>query len=159
MTRLFLAAAVAILAASPVLASPGHGHDHGAPAAAYGQPGDPAQVSRTIELVATDIAFDHAKIEVKAGETVRFVVVNRGEVVHELTVGDAAAQQSHRALMAGLSDEDLTSGGHAHANAVVVAPGRRAELVWRFAGRGRFEFACNVLGHAEQGMAGVLTVD
>jgi uncharacterized cupredoxin-like copper-binding protein len=61
--------------------------------------------------------------------------------------------------MAGLSDEDLTRGGHAHANAVTVAPGRRAELVWRFAGPGRFEFACNVLGHAEQGMAGVLTVD
>ncbi|HYE43246.1 MAG TPA: multicopper oxidase domain-containing protein [Caulobacteraceae bacterium] len=154
-----LAVAVAVAVAGPAVASPGHPHDHGASAAVYGQPGDPAQVTRTVEVVATDNAFDRPGIRVRAGETVRFVLLNRGETVHELTVGDAAAQQSHRALMAEVTDEDLAAGAHAHPNAVTAAPGERAELVWRFAGPGRFEFACNVLGHAEQGMAGVLTVD
>jgi len=140
----------------------GHGGEHAAHAAptAYGEPGDPAKVTRTIELNAMDIAWDRKEIRVKRGETVRFVLVNTGELTHELTIGDAEAQAKHRAQMAKMSGDPAAMGAdHDHPNAVAAAAGKRAELVWRFAGPGRFEFACNVLGHAEQGMKGVLIVE
>jgi hypothetical protein len=37
-------------------------------------------------------------------------------------------------------------------------PGETKELVWQFTKPGSFEFACNIPGHAEAGMAGTITV-
>ncbi len=153
-------AAFALASAGAAWAGPGHADhaDHAAPAA-YGAPGEPSAVSRTIVLKALDVAFDASEIRVRAGETVRFVVVNEGALVHELTLGDQAAQSQHRERMAVMSEDEVLSSDHHHPNAVSVAAGAQAELVWRFGGPGRFEFACNVLGHAESGMAGVLIVE
>ncbi|MDF3823503.1 hypothetical protein P3G55_26760, partial [Leptospira sp. 96542] len=63
------------------------GHDmagmhHGgmaAHASAAGRPGEPAQVTRTIPIQMGDtMRFTPADITVKAGETIRFFVVNQG---------------------------------------------------------------------------------
>jgi uncharacterized cupredoxin-like copper-binding protein len=37
-----------------------------------------------------DMSFTPKAIEVKAGETVRFVLVNKGQLLHEFNLGDAA---------------------------------------------------------------------
>jgi uncharacterized cupredoxin-like copper-binding protein len=40
----------------------------------------------------------------------------------------------------------------------MVGPGQQRELIWKFTRAGNFEFDCNVPGHYEAGMRGVIEV-
>ena len=40
-----------------------------------------------------------------------------------------------------------------------VPPGQTGEIVWTFNRAGRFEFACLIAGHYQDGMKGVITVE
>jgi uncharacterized cupredoxin-like copper-binding protein len=68
---------------------------------AFGEPADPADADRTIEIATLDsFAFDPAELTVTAGETVTFRIVNDGSLVHDFTLGDQATQDEHEAEMA-----------------------------------------------------------
>lgn len=125
---------------------------------AVGEPGDPKKVTRTVTITATEIAFDVEKLTVKKGETVRFVLVNKGEQPHELTIADEAEQKEHREMMRQMAGMDMASMGHSDANNVSADPGETKELVWKFTKAGTVEFACNYPGHAEVGMVGEIEV-
>ena len=43
-------------------------------------------------------------------------------------------------------------------NAITVDPGQTKELIWKFGKDKDVEFACDIPGHAEQGMAGKFRV-
>jgi uncharacterized cupredoxin-like copper-binding protein len=125
----------------------------------FGAPGKPAEVDRTIRVKASDISFDPPAVEVKAGETVRFIVTNASEVEHEFTLGDAKTQEEHRAEMAGMTGDISAIHLDRHdANAVLLKGGETREIVWRFAEAGQIEFACNVPGHYESGMKGTIAI-
>jgi uncharacterized cupredoxin-like copper-binding protein len=127
--------------------------------APYGRPGDPKHVDRSVTIEARDFAFDTSELTFAAGETVKFVVVNKGRHKHELTIGDAAEQTKHRDAMSKMSDmAHSEDGGDMPGNAVHVAPGETRELVWTFTRAGKLEFACNYPGHADLGMEGKITV-
>jgi uncharacterized cupredoxin-like copper-binding protein len=119
-----------------------------------GAPGDPAQVQRTV-LVEMDDAmrFHPDRVQVKAGETVRFFVVNKGQVAHEMVLGDAAELKEHAAMM-----RSMPGMHHAGPNQVHLEPGQRGAIVWRFTQPGELQFACLVPGHMEAGMVGKVTV-
>ena len=56
-----------------------------------GVPGKAEEVSRTIEVEMTetedgDMIFRPAKLEIKRGETIRFVISNTGELEHEFVL-------------------------------------------------------------------------
>jgi uncharacterized cupredoxin-like copper-binding protein len=54
----------------------------------FGIAGDPAKVSRTIAIdMSDDMRYAPATVDVKLGETVRFVVANKGATMHELVLG------------------------------------------------------------------------
>lgn len=126
---------------------PGH-------AAALGEPGDPKKVSRAVKVVMSDkMRFTPASIQVKQGETIRFVVRNEGKMTHEMVLGTIAELQEHAALMRKFPEME-----HDDPNSISVAPGKQAELVWRFTHAGTFDFACLVPGHYEAGMKGQLLV-
>src|SRR5687767_12199695 len=83
-----------------------HGAKHGNAAAtspeamAFGRAGDPKKVSRTVSIVMDDrMRFHPAHVTVKRGETIRFVVGNRGKVLHEMVLGTDEALRKHAALM------------------------------------------------------------
>jgi uncharacterized cupredoxin-like copper-binding protein len=136
----------------------GMDHHHRAEArgeAGFGKPGDPKKVDRTITLEATEIAFDVKKIVVKKGETIRFILVNKGDQPHEFTIADADEQAEHRRMMGSM---DMGAMDHDDGNSISAEPGETKELVWTFTTAGKFEFACNYPGHAESGMEGPLTV-
>lgn len=141
-----------------------HGHGHGGDFAA-GHPGEPGEVDRTIRIEAQDIDFSEEQIEVEAGETVRFVIENTGELVHDFTIGTAEAQAAHRREMAEMLAQKpdpaslITAHHHGGANAVMLAPGETKELIWTFEDAGEVEFACNVPGHDEAGMHGDVVID
>ena len=68
----------------------GHGHSdsHSATESAIGKPGVAAKASRTVTVEMSDnMRFTPSAIQVKQGETVRFMVKNIGQVKHELSLG------------------------------------------------------------------------
>jgi uncharacterized cupredoxin-like copper-binding protein len=95
---------------------------------------------------------------VKAGETVRFVLVNKGEQPHELVIGSADEMAEHRQMMRDMAGMDMTQMHHNEGNSISTEPGETKELIWHFGKAGTYEFACNYPGHAELGMEGRLIV-
>ncbi|VVN00847.1 plastocyanin/azurin family copper-binding protein [Pseudomonas fluorescens] len=151
---------------SPVWADAGHGYD-------FGQPAPAAKATRSIEVVMEDMSFTPQAIDIKAGETVRFVLVNKGQLLHELNLGDAAMHARHQQEMLQMQQSGmLTPTGikamdhgkmdhgmkHDDPNSVLVEPGKTAELTWTFNKATSLEFACNIPGHYQAGMVGKLTV-
>lgn len=163
------------LIADPVLAAGTHSGDHGH-GMQIGEAGKASEASRTIEVTMGDNYFEPAKIPVMAGETVRFVVRNEGEFVHEFNIGSPAMHAAHQkemimmvehgALQADKINHDMMKmdmgGGktmeHHDPNAVLLEPGRSGEVIWKFAKFTDLEFACNVPGHYEAGMIGHIEV-
>ncbi|MEN5108646.1 cupredoxin family protein [Pseudomonas sp. TWI672] len=167
MKHLFVAATLALLSL-PTLAGTGKSF-------AFGEPAPAAKATRIVEVVLKDIAFEPGNLQVKAGETVRFVLINEGKLPHEFNLGDKAMHAQHQKEMiamqgklftAGMSHEGMGHGqmdhgahGHDAGNTVLLQPGQRAELTWTFRQSAPIEFACNVPGHYQAGMVGALTIE
>lgn len=129
-----------------------HSDEH---ASAAGQLGEPAQVSRTIEVKMDDnMRFSPGQITVKAGETIRFFVKNVGKTQHEMVIGTADDLKEHAEMM-----RKMPGMQHAEPNMVTLAPGKRGGLVWQFSKAGQVDFACLIPGHMEAGMKGLITVE
>jgi uncharacterized cupredoxin-like copper-binding protein len=141
---------------------PAHAHDDKkhAPApvvfeqTAWGIAGKPADARRTVTIDMTDaMRFMPDKITVEEGETVRFVVRNRGRMLHEMVIGTPEELAKHAAMMVKFPNME-----HDEPYLVHVDPGKTGEIVWTFNRAGQFEFACLIPGHFEAGMRGTLTV-
>jgi uncharacterized cupredoxin-like copper-binding protein len=121
---------------------------------AFGQEGNPKKVTRIIKLDMSDaMRFTPADLTVKKGETVKFVVSNRGKILHEMVLGTPQALKEHAELMKKFPEME-----HADANMAHVKPGKAGEIVWQFTELGDFEFACLQPGHFEAGMVGRVAV-
>ena len=97
--------------------------------------------------------FTPAQIDVKRGETIKFVVKNNGKLKHEMVLGSAKELKEHAALMQKFPEME-----HADPNQVSVDPGKSGELIWQFTKTGKFDFACLQPGHFEAGMVGKVAV-
>lgn len=145
--------------------------------AALGHPGDAAKADRTVEVILGDMYYLPTSLAVKPGETVRFVLINKGQLLHEFNLGDAAMHAAHQQEMSrmvqtgvlmptGINHAAMGHGGNDHGtamqhddpNSVLVEPGKTGELTWTFAEAGNLEFACNIPGHYQAGMVGKLSV-
>ena len=154
-----LALALASAVASPTWA---HGNqNHSKPAAEikleqkdWGIGAPPSKATRTIEVRMTDnMRFTPNRIDVKLGDTVRFVVVNAGKVMHEFVLGTKKELDEHAALMKKFPNMEHDEPYMAH-----VEPGKKGEIVWTFNRVGEFDFACLLPGHYEAGMRGTINV-
>lgn len=151
---LLLAAALAFATPHAMLAHADAGHAGAHAASAFGHPGDPAKASRTFDVaMGDDMRFAPASFAVKRGETIRFVVHNRGAAEHEMVIGTDATLREHAEEMRAMPGMD-----HADPNMVRVQPGGDGELTWTFDRAGRFSVACLVPGHYEAGMKGEVVV-
>lgn len=149
------------------LASPGHGAG-----GKTGQPGKAADATRTIEVTMYDNYYEPENLNIKEGETVRFVVKNAGEFVHEFNIASPDMHKAHGPEMMmmlehGVLEADkinwdaakkmqasMGHGMHNDPNSVLLEPGKTGEIVWTFPKHATLEFACNVPGHYESGMVG-----
>ena len=121
----------------------------------WGIAGDPERVSRSLEVVMTDdMRFTPPAVQVSEGETLRIVVRNAGQVMHELVIGDRESLEEHAELMLRFPNMEHDEPYMAH-----VPPGETAEIVWTFNRAGEFEFACLLPGHYQAGMFAKVTVD
>jgi uncharacterized cupredoxin-like copper-binding protein len=120
----------------------------------WGIAGDARKVTRTIPITMTDdMRFVPDHIEIRVGETIRFVHHNAGKILHEMVIGTKAALQEHAALMLRFPGMEHDAPWMAH-----VAPGGSGEIVWTFNRAGNFDFACLIPGHYEAGMVGHIVV-
>ncbi|HOW48121.1 MAG TPA: cupredoxin family protein [Rubrivivax sp.] len=120
----------------------------------WGVAGDAQAVARTIEVrMGDDMRFTPARIDLRLGETVRFVAVNDGRLMHEFVIGTRRSNEAHAAMMLKAPGMEHDEPYMAH-----VPPGRRGEIVWRFNRAGQFEFACLIAGHYQAGMVGAIHV-
>ncbi len=120
----------------------------------WGIAGDAKSVKRTITLTMGDnMRFTPDKLEIKQGETIRFVVKNQGKQLHEMVIGTKQALDAHAALMVKFPTMEHDEPYMAH-----VASGKSQDLIWTFNRAGEFEFACLIAGHYQAGMVGKMTV-
>ena len=174
--------AAALFAAAPLSAPPasadssgghgqdhGHSHGHGSP---VGTPGVAEDATRSIEVVMYDNYYEPETISIKEGETVRFVVRNAGEFVHEFNIATAEMHVAHQPEMQMMVDHGVLEpdrinweaaevmqktmghGMHEEPNSLLLEPGKSGEIVWTFPKHAVLEFACNIPGHYDSGMAG-----
>ncbi|MBC5765951.1 cupredoxin domain-containing protein [Ramlibacter albus] len=152
-----IAAAMALSMAVPFAQAQSRTHSaHAAPEQkAWGVAGNAKAVTRTIRVSMTDaMRFAPERIEVKRGETIRFVVANQGRLLHELVLGTQQELDAHAAMMARHPGMEHDDPGMVH-----VRPGRKGSLVWHFNRAGEFRFACLIDGHYQAGMVGTLIVN
>jgi uncharacterized cupredoxin-like copper-binding protein len=140
----------------------GHSHSghsgHDIPSYSAGQPGDPKKPARIVlvtmrETTDGKMIYEPSKLEVKAGEQVRFVLTNAGALEHEFVLASVADNAKHAEAMR--ANPDMK---HDEPNGRMLAPKAKGEIVWRFSKAGTFEFACLIPGHREAGMTGTVTV-
>ena len=130
------------------------GHGHGDEETAIGKPGVAAKVNRTITIEMNDsMRYSPADLQVKQGETIRFVVKNVGKVKHELSLGTQKDLMEHLEQMKKFPDME-----HDEPNKITLAPGKQGEIIWQFTKAGPVNFACLMPGHYEAGMKGVVRV-
>jgi len=157
-------AVAAIVLAAAFAAAVAHGDEDHAKAHKYdpakvevtdfGQEGNPKKVARTIKVdMADSMRFTPSDMAVRRGETIKFVVHNGGQVLHEMVLGTKKAIAEHAELMKKFPEME-----HADANMAHVKPGKAGEIVWQFTKAGEFQFACLQPGHFEAGMVGKVTV-
>ena len=135
-----------------------------------GVKGKLSEVNRTIEIKMYDNYFEPNEINVKKSETIKFIVYNYGELVHEFNIATKEMHLKHQPEMMKMIEKGILQSnkidkkkmmelakkdhslGHSHANSVLLEPSKSAELIWKFSSDIDIEAACNVPGHYESGM-------
>lgn len=163
MKKLLLTTTLAFALTGPAFAAGNHEGGHGDDDAAMakemmvGMPGDPAKVTRTIDVTMREaedggMLFEPKSLDIVEGETIRFNVVNNGELEHEFVIDTMMGNAEHKEAMAKMDME------HDDPNSVRLDSGASGEVVWTFSNTGSFEFACLIPGHYDSGMHGPIVV-
>lgn len=164
--------AIVALTSSSSFAGAGHSGDHGNKTS-IGEAGKASEVDQVIEIEMYDNYYEPEKLNIKEGQTVRFVVKNLGEFVHEFNIGTAKMHAAHQEEMEMMMEHgmlepdkinhdmmkmDMGNGSMEHndPNSILLEPGKDGEIIWRFSEDANLEFACNVPGHYDSGMMGTI---
>ena len=135
-----------------------------------GEKGDPAEVVRVIKVKMYDNYYVPSEFKIKKNQTIKFIVFNHGEFIHEFNIATKEMHLKHqpemmmmvengilltdridKKKMKELSKEDQSM-SHSHNNSVLLEPNESAEIIWKFNTEAELEAACNVPGHYEVGM-------
>ncbi|MBT9492320.1 MAG: cupredoxin family protein [Paucibacter sp.] len=157
-TRAFLLVAAALCASSQAGAHGSDAHPVAAPGKAVQQAWGIAAKAKTparqVEVSMSDaMRFTPSLIDVKLGETIKFIIKNEGQVMHEFVLGTEATLAQHAAMMMKFPNMEHDEPYMAH-----VPPGKTGEIIWTFNRAGEFDFACLIAGHYQAGMVGRIKV-
>ncbi len=121
---------------------------------AWGIAGAAKDVKRTIRIRMDDrMRFSPSRIRVREGDTVKFVIENRGQLLHEMVIGTKQVLDEHAQLMMKFPNMEHDEPHMAHVNA-----GKSGAILWTFNRPGDFDFACLIAGHYQAGMRGSIKV-
>ena len=137
---------------------------------AIGEKGSEESVDRVVKVSMYDNYYKPNKFKVKKNETIKFVVENKGELVHEFNIATKEMHLKHQPEMMMMVEHEILLAdkidkkkmmemskknpamAHSHSNSVLLSPGEKAELIWKFSNTVDIEAACNVPGHYDVGM-------
>lgn len=97
--------------------------------------GQPSIVVANMKTIHVDL-LDSMRLDfkeglnIKSGETIRFIVTNKGLIEHEFFIGTKKEQASYRMMMRKRPSMKYSKG-----NVVTVIPGQSRDLVWKFSDR------------------------
>ena len=141
-----------------------------------GMQGNKESVDRTIKVSMYDNYYQPNKFKIKKGETIKFIVQNKGELVHEFNIATKEMHLKHQPEMQMMVEHEILladkidkkkmmemakknpSMAHKHSNSVLLPPGASAELIWKFNNSVDIEAACNIPGHYEVGMVAKIDI-
>lgn len=130
-------------------------HDDDGHTFAFGEPADVSEADRTIRIEGNnELQWEPITVDVAAGETIAFEVVNVGTVRHDFFLGPEEAQEEHEAEMAQMAGEMM----HDDPNAITIEPDATGTLAWMFTEPGTVLYGCHEPGHYDAGMVGTITV-
>ena len=137
---------------------------------AIGEKGSEYSVDRVIKVSMYDNYYKPNKFKIKKNETIKFVVENKGKLVHEFNIATKEMHFKHQPEMMMMVEHEILLAdkidkkkmmelskknpamAHSHSNSVLLSPGEKAELIWKFSNTVDIEAACNVPGHYDVGM-------
>tara|TARA_Y100001960_G_C14720203_1_gene851988 strand:- start:158 stop:655 length:498 start_codon:yes stop_codon:yes gene_type:complete len=135
-----------------------------------GVKGKEENVDRVIKVLMYDNYYKPNNFKIKKNETIKFVVENKGELVHEFNIATKAMHFKHQPEMMMMVEHGILladkidkkkmmeiskkspSMAHKHSNSILLSPGESGELIWKFSNSVDIEAACNVPGHYDVGM-------
>ena len=135
-----------------------------------GEKGKANEVDRIIEVKMYDNFYEPNEFKIKKNETIKFVVYNYGELVHEFNIATKKMHLKHQPEMMKMVENEILLGdkidikkmkelskedhsmSHSHANSVLLEPNKSAVIIWKFNTNADLEAACNIPGHYEAGM-------
>ena len=112
-----------------------------------------SDVSRIITLTQVDNMFLPGEITVYEGETIKFVIKNKGNKKHEFLIGSKADLKKSAKMRRMFPDLNQSESG-----LIQLEPGEQKELVWQFTNAGVVDFACPLPGHFKK-MRGKIFVE
>tara|TARA_Y100000996_G_C22342017_1_gene569080 strand:- start:178 stop:618 length:441 start_codon:yes stop_codon:yes gene_type:complete len=142
-----------------------------------GEEGKSKDVTRVITVKMYDNYYEPKEIKVKNGETIKFLVKNLGELVHEYNIATKEMHLKHQPEMAKMVENEIILAdkidkirmremgkkdhtmAHKHANSVLLEPNQSGEIIWKFSTSVELEVACNIPGHYEAGMIAKIVKD
>ena len=142
-----------------------------------GESGKLSEVNRTVEIKMYDNYFEPNEIKIKKGETIKFIVSNYGELVHEFNIATKEMHIKHQPEMMKMVENQILladkidkkkmkqmakkdhSMAHSHSNSVLLEPNEIGEIIWKFSTNTNLEAACNVPGHYEIGMVADIKIN
>lgn len=128
------------------------GHDK---TTSLGKIGNANNISKTVEINMTDnMRYSLDNLEIKQGETVRFIVKNTGVIRHEFVLGNATEIAEHYEIM-----KKAPTMKHDDDQSLSLAPNTSGEIIWEFTEAGSVQFACLEIGHYDAGMKGTIVIN
>lgn len=88
-----------------------------------------------VKVTAKEFAFEPKEVKVKAGQSVKLVLENKGVIEHDIVFDKLGVKTA------------------------TIQPGKTAELTFTPKPKGRYAIYCSVPGHKEAGMTGTLVVE
>ena len=140
-----IAATTTLTAAAPTVMAHGDGGHAKAPKTSisseqhpFGVEGDPKRASRTVAITMDDtMHYSQSDIRVAQGETVTFVISNKGKLMHELVLGTEEELKEHAEQMRKNPEMEHDEPYMAH-----VKPGATEKMTWKFTKAGTFAYSC-----------------
>ena len=142
-----------------------------------GEKGNPDDVTREINVKMYDNYYEPSQIVIKKNETVKFIVKNYGNLVHEYNIATKEMHLKHQDEMAKMVEHEILLSdridkkkmkevskkhhemSHNHSNSLLLEPNEEGTIIWKFNTSAKLEVACNVPGHYEVGMIAKIVRD
>ena len=142
-----------------------------------GSVGDAKDVTRIIKVVMYDNRYEPNLFKIKAGETIKFVIENAGDLVHEFNIANKMMHLKHQPEMEKMVENEILlvdsidkkkmeqmskidkTMAHSHNNSILLKPKQKGNIIWKFDNAVNIEIACNVPGHYQAGMIAKVNIN